>query len=163
MSSEQETRSSKEISRESGQIGVRELSVAALAGLAGMAAMQPIFGVATVIGVLDPIAFSGFANIVGYGLSFWGGVAIFVLGGITVLPLLFITLGNYLPPATSVPLRGVTYGSIVWPGFVLAFYTGQSGTALVIFLAMTLINHWIYGAVLGSVYTRYASIAVYEV
>jgi len=163
MSSEQETRSSKEISRESGQIGIRELSVAALAGLAGMIAMQPIFGVATVIGVLDPVAFSGFANIVGYGLNFWGGVAIFVLGGITVLPLLFITLGNYLPPATSVPLRGVTYGSIIWPGFVLAFYTGQSGPALVIFLAMTLVNHWIYGAVLGSVYTRYASIAVYEV
>ena len=163
MSSEQETRSSKEISRESGQIGVRELSVAALAGLAGMVAMQPIFGVATVLGVLDPIAFSGFANIVGYGLNFWGGVVIFVLGGITVLPLLFITLGNYLPPATSVPLRGVTYGSIVWPGFVLAFYTGQSSVALVIYLVMTLVNHWIYGAVLGSVYTRYASIAVYEV
>lgn len=163
MSSEQETRSSKEISRESGQIGIRELSVAALAGLAGMVAMQPIFGVATIIGVLDPVAFSGFANIVGYGLNFWGGVGIFVLGGITVLPLLFITLGNYLPPATSVPLRGVTYGSIVWPGFVLAFYTGQSGPALVIYLVMTLINHWVYGAVLGSVYTRYASIAVYEV
>jgi len=163
MSSEQETRSSKEISRESGQIGVRELSVAALAGLAGMAAMQPIFGVATVIGVLDPIAFSGFANIVGYGLSFWGGVAIFVLGGVTVLPLLFITLGNYLPPATSVPLRGVTYGTIVWTGFALAFYTGQTGPAVVIYLVMTLVNHWIYGAVLGMVYTRYASIAVYEV
>ena len=87
MSNEQETRSSKEISRESGQIGVRELSVASLSGLVGMIAMQPIFGVATILGVLDPIAFSGFANIVGYGLSFWGGVAIFVLGGVTVLPL----------------------------------------------------------------------------
>ena len=163
MNSEQETRSSKEISRESGQIGVRELSVAGLAGLVGMIAMQPIFGVATVLGVLDPIAFSGFANIVGYGLSFWGGVAIFVLGGVTVLPMLFITLGNYLPPATSVPLRGVTYGTIVWTGFVLAFYTGQSGPALVIYLVMTLVNHWIYGAVLGTVYTRYASIAAYEV
>lgn len=164
MSNEAETtRSSKEISRQSGQIGVRELSVASLAGLVGMMAMQPIFGVATIIGVLDPVAFSGFANIVGYGLNFWGGVAIFVLGGMTVLPLLFITLGNYLPPADSVPLRGVTYGTIVWTGFVLAFYTDQSGVSLVIYLAMTLVNHWIYGAVFGTVYTRYASIAAYEV
>jgi len=163
MSNEPETRSSKEISRESGQIGIREISVASLSGLAGMIAMQPIFGVATVIGVLDPIAFSGFANIVGYGLDFWGGVAIFVAGGMTVLPLLFITLGNYLPPASSIALRGVTYGTIVWTGFALAFYTGQSGAALAIYLVMTLVNHWIYGAVLGSVYTRYASIAAYEV
>lgn len=163
MSSESDTRSSKEISRESGQIGIRELSVASLSGLVGMIAMQPIFGVATVIGVLDPVAFSGFANIVGYGLDFWGGVAIFVAGGMTVLPLLFITLGNYLPPATSVPLRGVTYGTIVWTGFVIAFYTGQTGVALVVYLVMTLVNHWVYGAVLGSVYTRYASIAAYEV
>lgn len=163
MSNESETRSSKEISRESGQIGVREISVASLSGLVGMAAMQPIFGVATILGVLDPVAFSGFANIVGYGLNFWGGVAIFVLGGMTVLPLLFITLGNYLPPATSVPLRGVTFGTIVWTGFILAFFTGQSGVSLVIYLVMTLVNHWIYGAVLGTVYTRYASIAAYEV
>ncbi len=163
MSSESETRSSKEISRDSGQIGIRELSVASLSGLAGMIAMQPIFGVATVIGVLDPVAFAGFANIVGYGLDFWGGVAIFVLGGMTVLPLLFITLGNYLPPASSVPLRGVTYGTIIWTGFTIAFYTGQSGAALVIYLVMTLVNHWVYGAVLGLVYTQYASIAAYEV
>lgn len=164
MSSESDTaRSSKEISRESGQIGIREISVAGLSGLVGMIAMQPIFGVATILGVLDPVAFSGFANIVGYGLDFWGGVAIFVAGGMTVLPLLFITLGNYLPPATSVPLRGVTYGTIVWTGFVLAFYTGQTGVDLVIYLMMSLVNHWIYGAVLGSVYTRYASIAAYEV
>ena len=128
-----------------------------------MIAMQPIFGVATVIGVLDPVAFAGFANIVGYGLDFWGGVAIFVLGGMTVLPLLFITLGNYLPPASSVPLRGVTYGTIIWTGFTIAFYTGQSGAALVIYLVMTLVNHWVYGAVLGLVYTQYASIAAYEV
>ncbi len=163
MSNEPETQSSKEISRESGQIGIRELSVASVSGLAGMIAMQPIFGVATVLGVLDPVAFAGFANIVGYGLNFWGGVAIFVAGGVTVLPLLFITLGNYLPPSSSVPLRGVTYGTIVWTGFVIAFYTGQSGVALVVYLALTLSNHWIYGAVLGLVYTRYASIAVYEV
>ncbi|MFW6320994.1 MAG: DUF6789 family protein [Halohasta sp.] len=163
MSSESETRSSKQISRESGQIGVREISVAGLSGLVGMIAMQPIFGVATVLGVLDPVAFSGFANIVGYGLNFWGGVAIFVLGGITVLPLMFITLGNYLPPASSISLRGVTYGTIVWTGFALAFYTGQSGAALVIYLVMTLVNHWIYGAVLGRVYTQFASIAAYEV
>lgn len=163
MANEPETRSSKEVSRDSGQIGIRELSVASLAGLVGLIAMQPIFGVATIIGVLDPIAFAGFANIVGYGLNFWGGVAIFVAGGMTVLPLLFITLGNYLPPTGSVPLRGVTYGTIVWTGFVIAFYTDQSGAALVIYLIMTLVNHWIYGAVLGLVYTRYASIAVYEV
>jgi len=163
MANEPETRSSKEVSRDSGQIGIRELSVASLAGLVGLIAMQPIFGVATIIGVLDPVAFAGFANIVGYGLNFWGGVAIFVAGGMTVLPLLFITLGNYLPPTGSVPLRGVTYGTIVWTGFVIAFYTDQSGAALVIYLIMTLINHWVYGAVLGLVYTRYASIAVYEV
>ncbi len=163
MANEPETRSSKEISRDSGQIGIRELSVAGLSGLAGMIAMQPIFGVATIIGVLDPSAFSEFANIVGYGLDFVGGVAIFVAGGVTVLPLLFITLGNYLPPAGSVPLRGVTYGTIVWTGFVIAFYTGQTGAALAIYIVMTLVNHWVYGAVLGLVYTRYASIAVYEV
>lgn len=163
MRSESDTRSSKEVSRDSGQIGIRELGVATLSGLAGMIAMQPTFGVATIIGVLDPTAFSEFANIVGYGLDFVGGVAIFVAGGMIVLPLLFITLGNYLPPTGSVPLRGVTYGTIVWTGFVIAFYTGQSGAALVIYFLLTLVNHWVYGAVLGLVYTRYASIAVYEV
>ncbi len=163
MRNEPETHSSKETSRESGQIGIRELSVASLSGLVGMVAMQPLFGIATVLGVLDPLAFAEFANIVGYGLDLWGGVGIFVAGGVTVLPLLFITLGNYLPPASSVPLRGVTYGTIVWTGFVIAFYTGQTGTGLAMYLLLTLGNHWIYGVVLGSVYTRYASVAVYEV
>ncbi len=163
MSSESETRTSKEISRDSGQIGIREIAIASLSGLAGIIAMQPLFGLATLLGVLDPVAFSGLASIVGYGLNFWGGVAIFVAGGMTTLPLLFITLGNYLPPAKSIELRGVTYGTIVWSGFAIAFYTGQTGVALAGYLIFTLVNHWIYGYVLGMVYTRYASIAVYEV
>ncbi|XVH31759.1 DUF6789 family protein [Haloferacaceae archaeon DSL9] len=163
MSSEADTGVTTAYEEEPKGIGVMEIAIAAVAGLAGMLAMMPIFWVAYIVGAIELSAFAGLATIVNLGPSFPIGLFIFIGGGMTTLPLLFITLGNYLPPAESIPLRGVTFATIMWAGFSVAFYTAQTGATFAIYLALTLIAHWVYGYVLGYVYSSRANIAVYEV
>jgi cytochrome c oxidase subunit 1 len=146
-----------------GGIGVREAGVAAAAGLAGMAAMAPLLALGVLTGLLTPGAFAGLAEIVGLGPDLAIGLFIFVGGGLTTLPLLFVSLATFLPPARSVALRGATFAVVVWSGFAVAFYDGQTGLALAGFLALTLLAHVVYGYVLGAVYDRRAEIPDYVV
>ncbi|MCL9817896.1 DUF6789 family protein [Natronocalculus amylovorans] len=164
MSSDTEQRvvtPSREI-EETSSVTLRDIIVAGIAGLIGMLAMMPLFGVGYLFGVIQLEAFAGLATIVGLGPSFPIGLVIFIGGGTTTLPLLFITLGNYLPPGKSIALRGMTFATIMWCGFLIAFYTGQAGLTLVAYLGLTLVAHWVYGFILGSLTNKYASIAVYD-
>lgn len=142
--------------------GIERAVVAGGAGLVGMVAMAPVLGIAWLVGALQPSAFAGLAEIVGLGPNFVVGALIFVLGGMVTLPLLFVSLAVFLPGRT-VAIRGLSYATIVWTGFVVAFYSGETGAMLALFLGITLVAHWVYGYVLGFLYDRYATIPIYDV
>jgi cytochrome c oxidase subunit 1 len=136
--------------------------IAGVAGLAGVLAMSPLLFVAWALGALDPAAFAGLAEIVNLGADPLLGALIFVGGGATTLPLLFVAWALFFPGET-LPRRGIVHASIVWTGFAIAFYSGQAGVALALYLVLTLAAHVVYGAVLGYVYGRLATIPVYEI
>ncbi|MGM0604935.1 MAG: DUF6789 family protein [Halobacteriota archaeon] len=163
MSREPESAVTTQLVDEPTSIELRDVLTAGVAGVIAVFAMAPILAASVFVGVLDTGAFAGLATIVGLGASVPIGVFIFAAGGVTVLPLLFLTLGNYLPPMRSVPLRGVTFGTIVWSGFVVAFYTAQTGLLLGGYLAGTLLAHWVYGAVFGALCSRYSDVALCDI
>jgi hypothetical protein len=138
------------------QVGLLGVVTAGWAGVLGVVAMAPFLVLASLVGALDLAAFAGLAEIVGLGPSVPLGVALFVANGATVFPLLFLTLGPYLPGRT-VGLKGIVFATVVWTGFVPGYYAGQSGVLLAVFLLLSLAAHWAYGTVLGEVVERYVT------
>jgi hypothetical protein len=128
--------------------------VGAIAGAGGNAVILTTLFVAARLGGFDPAAFATVAELVGLGAVLsadqllYVGVAMFVVGGLTVLPLLLATLGAYLP-GQRYATRGLAFGAIVWTGFVLAYYPGYTGGALAVYAAMTFAGHLGYGYVTG--------------
>jgi cytochrome c oxidase subunit 1 len=147
---------------ESTDLGVREIVSAMGAGLVGTAAMAPVLAVAFVLDFVETAAFEGLATIVGLGPSLPIGLFIFVGGGMTTLPLLYVSLAVFLPGG-SARGKGVVFASIVWTGWSFAFFTGQTGLALASYLLLGLLAHVVYGATLGTIYGRVASLPEYRV
>ncbi|WP_254837615.1 DUF6789 family protein [Natronomonas marina] len=129
--------------------------IGAVGGAVGTGLMTLVFMAASTLGAFDLTSFTilaemsglaalapAYANAIGY--------VIFLLGGMVTWPLLFASLGQYLPGDTFAK-AGVFYGFILWTGFVLAFYTGYSGIQLPLYAAATLVGHVAYGFGLGSV------------
>jgi hypothetical protein len=81
---------------------------------------------------------------------------------VTTLPLLFVALAMFMPGRTTTE-KGVVFAAIVWSGWSIAFFTGQTGLTLVAFLVVGLLSHVVYGGVLGALYGRFASFPEYEV
>jgi cytochrome c oxidase subunit 1 len=148
--------------QETGSIGVREIVTATGAGFVGTVAMSPLLAVAWVLGVLSPTAFESLAALTGLGASLPLGLLIFLGGGTTTLPLLFVALAMFLPGRTTTE-KGMVFAAIVWTGWSFAFYTGQAGPTLVGFLVVGLLSHVVYGGVLGALYGRFASFPEYAV
>lgn len=148
--------------RETGSIGVREIATAASAGFVGTVAMSPLLAVAWFVGVLSPSAFESLAALTGLGASLPLGVFIFVGGGTTTLPLLFVALAMFMPGRTTTE-KGIAFAVVVWTGWSVAFHSGQTGLALVGFLVFGLLSHVVYGGVLGALYGRFASFPEYDV
>jgi hypothetical protein len=148
--------------QEAGGIGAREIVTAVGAGFLGTAAMSPVLAVAWVFGIISPRAFEELAAITGLGSSLPLGLVIFVGGGMTTLPLLFVALAMFMPGRTTAR-KGVAFASVVWTGWSFAFFTGQAGSMLVAFLVVGLVSHVIYGATLGTLYGRFASFPEYDV
>lgn len=142
--------------------GVREISVGMSGGLVGMVGLLPLLGVAWFLGAIEPEAFASLATIVGLGPSFLIGSVIFIGGGIVTLPILFVSLAMFMP-GRSVMEKGAIFGGIVWTGFIVAFFTGQTGLTLALYLVVTLVAHVAYGGILGTVYGRFAEIPEYQV
>jgi cytochrome c oxidase subunit 1 len=148
-------------------LGIQELAAAGVSGLVGMAAMAPLLVAAFLVGVLDPSSFAVLVELFGMDAATFSsaliiGIVLFVLLGSTMVPWLFITLAVFLPGG-EIAWRGVVFATIVWSGFIIAFYSGQEGLALVGYLALTLLAHWAYGYATGGVYDRIADIRRYEV
>jgi hypothetical protein len=123
--------------------------IGAIAGGVGLLAMAPILLAGVALGVIDSAAFSELAHLgLGRTENVLLGYFIFAGGGMTTWPLLFAVLNNYLPGRTMVQ-SGFVFATIMWTGFLVAFYSSQTGLALVLYLLLTLLAHWAYGVLLG--------------
>ncbi|QZP38981.1 cytochrome C oxidase subunit I [Halobaculum magnesiiphilum] len=148
-------------------ITVRVLGVGMLGGLLGMVTMIPVLvGVPAALGLFrpDPIAeFVPLTELFGIEPTLALGLALFAAMGTVLLPMVFLVVGAYLPPEGPRYLRGVTFATIFWTGFVPAFM--PEGPALVAgtFLVVSLVAHWVYGAVLAGVLDRTVGIPQHEV
>ena len=150
---------------ETTSIGVRE--VLSAAGTAGQVTMVPFFVAAYLLGATSPASFVGLAELLGVSAtSPWAlpiGIAMFVAGGTVTLPLLFVSLAEFLPPGRDMGLRGVNFAVVIWTGFVIAFSTGQTGWTLVLYGALSLAAHVTYGYPLGALSDRFADAPRYDV
>ena len=129
--------------------------IGAVGGAVGTGLMTLVFMAASTLGGFDLTSFEVLAEMSGlvalapeYANAI--GYVIFLLGGMVTWPLLFASLGRYLPGETFAK-AGVFYGFILWTGFVLAFYTGYSGIQLPLYVVASFVAHVAYGFGLGSV------------
>jgi cytochrome c oxidase subunit 1 len=126
----------------------------ALGGLIGTLAMSGVLFTGSFIGVFDVSAFAELGGLVGLGEDPLAGYLLFILGGVTTWAILFRAIAEFLPGRLLV-VTGLSYATIMSTGFVVAFYTGQSGLELVGYLVFALVAHWLYGLGLAGT-IRYA-------
>ena len=146
----------------------RNVVVMAMAGgLAGTVVMLPVMVlVPQLLGVFqtEPLAnFVGFAAVFGIEPTLTLGAVLFGVGGMVALPLVFLTFGAFLPPVEPRHLRGVTFGTIFWIGFAIAFWPGGDLATTVSFVVFSLLGHWLYGFTLGLTLDRTTGIPQHEV
>ena len=148
-------------------ITLRSVGAGVVGGLVGVLLMTPLLVVLPrAIGVFRPepiVGFASFGAFVGLEPSLELGLALFVANGALSLPLIFLTAGMFLPPHEPKYLRGVTFATLVWPGFLLAFWPGGELVIQATFLVVSLLGHWVYGAALGLVVTRLAALPEHRV
>jgi len=133
--------------------------VGAAGGLVGTAMMTVVLLIAESLGFFEREAFALLTELVGIeGLvpPILVGYIIFLGGGMFPWPLLFASLKAYLPGQRD-PISGMFFGFAIWTGFVLGFYTGQSGLALAGYAALTLVAHIVYGVGLGLVFEYFST------
>ena len=148
-------------------ITVRLVLTAMVSGLVGMVLMLPLLvGVPVLFGLFRTEPIVQFANIgvfFGFEPTLALGVALFVVGGTTILPLMFLVVGAFLPPKRPRYARGVTFATVFWVGFVLAFWPGEGILAVSLFLVFSLVSHWIYGGVMGLMLDYFVEIPQHDV
>jgi hypothetical protein len=128
--------------------------VGAAGGLVGVAMMTVVLLFAESVGAFHRASFAQMTELMGLGgyvPEITVGFLIFLLGGMVPWPLLFASLLNYLP-GERMPVNGIFFGTALWTGFAMAFWDGFLGATLVLYLALTLLAHWVYGACLGFVF-----------
>lgn len=143
-------------------ITLRVVAVAMGGGLVGMLLMLPLLaGVPLALGLFRTesiVEFASFGIYLGLEPSVTTGIVLFILGGTTVLPLLFLVAGSFLPPEKPRYLRGATYATVFWIGFLIAFWPGGGVLTVVLFIVISLVSHWIYGTTIG--YVLHATVGV---
>ncbi len=148
-------------------ISARVVLVAMAGGLLGTVLMLPVLvGVPQALGLFrtEPITqFAGFAAFFGIEPTATLGMVVFGLGGTFVLPLIFLVVGSFLPPREPRYLRGMTFATFFWTGFAPAFWPGTGALAVAVFLVVSLLAHWVYGATLGYVLHRTTGIPQHDV
>jgi hypothetical protein len=128
--------------------------VGAAGGLVGTAMMTVVFLIAQSVGAFELTDFAILTDLLGLSEvvpAVLFGFLLFLAGGMVPWPLLFASLMAYLP-GESTPVSGAFFGATMWTGFVLAFYTGQTGLTLVLYALLTLVAHVVYGLGLGAVF-----------
>jgi hypothetical protein len=133
--------------------------VGAAGGFVATAVTVGFLVVASALGAFDLASFQtlvGFLGVEGLlpGNERTAGFAVFFAHGMFVWPLLFASLGRYLP-GDRFALKGIPFGVVMWTGFLVAFYDGYAGLALAGYVALSLLAHLGYGFTLGAVFDYY--------
>ncbi|KYH24524.1 hypothetical protein HAPAU_35070 [Halalkalicoccus paucihalophilus] len=148
-------------------ITFRVIAIAMGGGLLGMLLMLPLLGgVPIVFNIFQTesiIEFAQFGGYLGFEPSLAVGIVLFVVGGATILPVLFLIAGAFLPPEEPRYLRGMTFASITWVGFLFAFWPTGGLLTVGLFIIISLVSHWIYGITLGYVLHRTVGIPQHSV
>ena len=166
---EAETLTGEELDGSTSQlpITIRLIGTAMLGGVVGMVLMLPLLvGAPVALGLFRTapiVEFSSIGSFFGLQPSLVLGIAIFVLGGSTLLPVQFLVVGGFLPPASPRYLRGVSFAVAYWFGFLFAFWPGGGAVTIAIFVVVSLVSHGIYGLSLGYLLDRWAEIPQHEV
>ena len=126
------------------QIVSRNARMAAAGGFVGTVLMAGGLGTAILVGVFDPVSFVELAELVGLPANPLLGIVLFLVGGTVTWPLLFLAFSQFLPGRLLFE-TGLTFATLISTGFAIAFYTGQSGLALVGYVGFVLVAHWAYG------------------
>ncbi|WP_372910656.1 DUF6789 family protein [Salinigranum sp.] len=119
-------------------------SFAAIGGFVGTVLMAGGLGTAALVGVFDLVSLTELAELVGLPPSPAVGAVLFLAGGTVTWPLLFLAFSDYLPGRLLFE-TGLVFATIISSGFLVAFYSGQTGLALVGYVAFVLVAHWAYG------------------
>ena len=122
----------------------RNAGMAAVGGFVGTVLMSGGLGTAVLVGVLDPASFGEIAELLGLPASPTLGAFLFLVGGTVTWPLVFLAFQEYLPGRLLFE-TGLVFASLISTGFVVAFYTGQQGLALLGYAAFVVVAHWAYG------------------
>jgi len=145
----------------------RRLVTAMVGGAAGVLAMVPVLvGIPWLLNVfrVEPIeSFAAIGEFLALEASVTVGIFLFVAGGVVILPTLFLVAGPFAPPERPKYLRAVTVATMFWPGFVFTFWPGGDTVTIAAFLVVSLLAHWIYGAVLGTVVVRSTGLPYHDV
>jgi cytochrome c oxidase subunit 1 len=119
-------------------------SIAAAGGFVGTVLMAGGLGTAAVVGVFDLTSLAELAELVGLPPNPLLGAGLFLVGGSVTWPLLFLAFSDYLPGRLLFE-TGLVFATIISSGFLIAFYSSQTGLALVGYVAFVLVAHWAYG------------------
>jgi cytochrome c oxidase subunit 1 len=122
----------------------RNAGMMVVAGFVGTVLMSGGLGTAVLVGVLDPAAFGELAGLLGLPATPALGALLFLVGGTVTWPLVFLAFQEFLPGRLLFE-TGLVFASLISTGFAIAFYTGQTGLALVGYLAFVVVAHWAYG------------------
>lgn len=130
--------------------------IGAVGGAVGTAALTVGLLVGASVGAFDLGSFAMLSELTGLGFLFPSntaavGYVLFLIGGMVTWPLLFASIGSYLPGGRFA-IKGIPYGVVLWTGFAMAFWTGQTGVLLVAYVIVTLAAHVFYGFTLGAVF-----------
>ncbi|MFC7078990.1 DUF6789 family protein [Halorussus caseinilyticus] len=130
--------------------------IGAVGGLVGTGSLTVGLLIAASLGVFDINEFATLAELTGLNVLFESnpaavGYVLFLLTGMVMWPLLFASIGSYLP-GEKYAVKGIPFGFVLWTGFAPAFYADYTGLALVLYLVLTLGAHFSYGFTLGAVF-----------
>ncbi|MFB6101004.1 MAG: DUF6789 family protein [Haloplanus sp.] len=143
---------------------LRAVASGFVGGVAGLVVMSPVIaGVPILLGIFELEPLARFADLVIAEANALLGIAFFVAGGAVVLPLFFVVTASFLPPREPKYLRGATISSFFWVSFVYIFWPAAGAFVNAVFVVVTLVSHWLYGAVLGAVMQRLTRIPEHNV
>lgn len=133
----------------------------AFGGLVGTAAMTAVLLVAATVGAFDTASFAALTEATGASVLVRGypvalGYMLFLGAGMVLWPLLLASIGSHLP-GRGFAEQGAAFGVVLWTVFAPAFHADESGTALPLYLALTLLAHVTYGFTLGSVFDYFST------
>jgi hypothetical protein len=135
--------------------------VGGLGGLAGTVTMTVVLLAGSSVGAVNVEQFSLLASLLGFDVllpvtDVAAGYLVFLAIGMFVWPLLLASIGRYLP-GDRFAVKGIPFGVALWTGFSIQFYSGESGSLLLAYLAITLVAHVAYGFSVGTVFDYFST------